>query len=179
MKKQTPRCKHCKERFDKINFNQKYCFKDECRKVWIESAKAKQWIKEKAQRKEKLETIQDLMKKAQPIFNEFIRLRDKNQPCISCGKELRQGNVDCGHFWSSGGHKYLTFHEDNCHSQCSRPCNKDKAGDLNNYRIGLVKRIGQKKVDWLDVNAHNEYKPTREELRHLIIFYKDKIKALK
>lgn len=174
-----PRCKHCREKFKPIHFNAKFCMKPECRTVWIETEKAKQWVKEKAERKKGLETTQDLMKKSQKVFNEFIRLRDKDQPCISCGKKLRKGNIDCGHFWSSGGHKYLTFHELNAHNQCSRPCNKDKSGDLNNYRIGLVKRIGQDNVDWLDANAHKEYKPTREELRHLINFYKNKIAELK
>ena len=176
MKKQTPRCKHCKERFDKINFNQKYCFKDECRKVWIESAKAKQWIKEKAQRKEKLETIQDLMKKAQKVFNEFIRLRDKGLNCISCNKPCKKENA--GHYFSSGGHKNVSFNPDNVHLQCEH-CNTFLHGNLLNYQIGIEKRIGAKRLIKLHEEAHKEYKPTREELRHLIIFYKDKIKALK
>ena len=118
------KCKHCKERFNPVHFNQKFCFKDECKQVWIETEKAKQWVKRKKELKEELETVQSLMKKAQKVFNEFIRLRDKDKPCISCGRELK-GKFDCGHFWSSGGHKFLTFNEWNCHGQCVA-CNQHK-----------------------------------------------------
>ena len=80
------RCKHCKDKFTPIHFNAKYCFKAECQKVWLDNAKAKQWVKEKAKRKEKLETVQDLMKKAQKVFNTWIRKH------ISAWKPIRVSN---------------------------------------------------------------------------------------
>ena len=33
-----PRCKNCKEKFEAKHFNQKYCFKTDCIKVWVETA---------------------------------------------------------------------------------------------------------------------------------------------
>ena len=76
-----PRCKHCKEKFEAKHFNQKYCFKPECVKAWVETAKVKNWKKEKKELKESLETVQSLMKKAQKYFNTYIRGRDKKKPC--------------------------------------------------------------------------------------------------
>ena len=171
-----PRCKHCKDKFTPIHFNAKFCMKDECRNVWIETAKAKQWVKEKRERKQNLETTQSLMKKAQKVFNEFIRLRDKGLNCISCDKPCKKENA--GHYFSSGGHKSVTFNEDNVHLQCEY-CNTFLHGNLIAYQIAIEKRIGGERLLRLHELAHKEYKPTREELRHLINFYKEKVAALK
>jgi len=171
------RCKNCKDKFIPVHFLQKFCFKDECKTVWIETEKAKQWVKEKAERKEKLETVQDLMKKAQKVFNEFIRLRDKDRECISCGTKLK-GKYDAGHYFSSGGHKNITFNEDNVHGQCVY-CNQHRHGNLIAYQVGIEKRIGGERLLKLHEKAHLEYKPTREELRYLINFYKEKVAELK
>ena len=167
-----PRCKNCRDKFDPIHFNAKYCSKDECRKVWIETAKVKQWTKEKKARKEKLETVQDLMKKAQKVFNTWIRKRDKSKGlnCISCGKALGV-KYDCGHYFSSGGHKNVTFDEENCLSQCVY-CNQHLHGNLLNYQIGIAERIGADRLIELNGRAHKTRKFTREELKEIIAKYK-------
>ena len=166
------RCKNCRDKFDPIHFNAKYCSKDECRKVWIETAKVKQWTKEKKARKEKLETVQDLMKKAQKVFNTWIRKRDKSKGlnCISCGKALGV-KYDCGHYFSSGGHKNVTFDEENSHSQCVY-CNQHLHGNLLNYQIGIAERIGADRLIKLHEEAHKTRKFTREELKEIIKKYK-------
>ena len=164
------RCKNCKDKFEPIHFNAKYCSKDACRTVWIETAKVKQWTKEKKARKEKLETVQDLMKKAQKVFNTWIRKRDKSKPCISCGKALGV-KFDCGHYHSSGSHKNVTFDEENCHGQCVY-CNQHLHGNLLNYQIGIAKRIGADRLIELNGRAHKTRKFTREELKEIIKKYK-------
>ena len=40
-----PRCKNCKEKYEAKHFNQKYCFKTECVKVWVQTSKVKNWKK--------------------------------------------------------------------------------------------------------------------------------------
>ena len=175
--KNLKKCKHCKKEFKAIHFNQKYCFDEECRNVWIETEKAKQWVKRKRELKQESETVQELMKKAQKYFNAYIRERDKDKPCISCGAELK-GKFDAGHYYSSGGHKSVTFNEDNVHGQCVH-CNQHLHGNLVNYQIGLTERIGEHKVFELHELAHKERKYTREELRDLIELYKKKTKELK
>jgi hypothetical protein len=176
-----PRCKNCKEKFEGKHFNQKYCFKENCVKAWVESAKVQNWKKTKKQMKEKLETTRDLINKAQRVFNEYIRLRDiKNyNTCISCGKELRKGNIDAGHYFSAGGHGNIRFNPDNVHAQCSRPCNKDKSGDILNYQIGIQERIGGVNLIELYAEAHKEKKWTKEELKEIIKTYKKKINEIR
>ena len=120
--------KNCKDKFEAKHFNQKYCFKSECVKVWVETAKVKNWKKEKKKLKEELETVQSLMKKAQTYFNSFIRRRDQNKNCISCDT-LLTGKFDAGHYFSSGTHKAVTFDERNVHGQCVA-CNQHKHGKL-------------------------------------------------
>ena len=102
--------------------------------------------------------------------------RDKDQPCISCGKE--KGAEQAGHYFSSGGHKNVTFNEDNVHGQCIA-CNMHKHGHLIAYQIGIEKRIGGERLLRLHEQAHKEYKPTREELRYLINYYKEKVAGMK
>ena len=172
-----PRCKNCKDKFEAKHFNQKYCFKPECVKVWVETAKVKNWKKEKKELKEKLETVQSLMKKAQKYFNTYIRERDKKKPCVSCGQTLG-AKFDAGHYFSSGTHKAVTFDERNVHGQCVA-CNQHKHGNLLNYQTGIQERIGADELIELHAKAHEIRKYSREELRDIIEEYKQKTKALK
>jgi hypothetical protein len=48
------KCKNCKETFEPVKFLQKYCFKDECVRVFVEEAKVKTWKKTKAKMKDDL-----------------------------------------------------------------------------------------------------------------------------
>ena len=171
-----PRCKHCKQKFESVKFNQKYCLEPECVKVWVSQAKDQNWKKTKKKMQQDIETVQELMKAAQIVFNKFIRIRDKDKPCISCGSKL-ENKFDAGHYFSSGGHKAVTFDEDNVHGQCVA-CNQWKHGNLIQYQIGIEQRIGGERLIALHEKAHQSVKYTRDELRDLITTYKQKIKAL-
>jgi hypothetical protein len=50
-------------------------------------------------------------------------------------------------------------------------------GNLIEYRKGLIDRIGESKVDWLESN-HEPEKLTVDEIKLLIKKYKNKIKSL-
>lgn len=171
-----PRCKNCRDKFDPIRFNHKYCLKDECIKAFVEEAKTAAWKKTKKKMQADIETVQELMKATQIVFNKFIRIRDRDQPCISCGSKL-ENKFDAGHYFSSGGHKAVTFDEDNVHGQCVA-CNQWKHGNLIQYQIGIEQRIGGERLIKLHEKAHQSVKYTREELRNLIVTYKQKIKNL-
>ena len=170
------RCKNCKEKFEPIRFNQKYCLEPECVRVWVESEKAKQWKKTKAKMKSELETVQELIKAAQIVFNKYIRLRDKNEPCISCGNKLGE-KYDCGHFYSAGGHWSVRFDERNCSAQCVN-CNQHKHGNLIAYGERLLKKIGITEFELLSVEAMKTRKFTKDELKEIMMEYKKKIKEL-
>ena len=178
-----PKCRTCKNRFVPLfgNMNQKHCLdNDECVKGQVELAKKqykKDWNKEKKKIKERLMSVQELMKITQVVFNTYIRERDKGLPCISC-QNPDMKKINACHYYSSGGHKNLTFNEDNCFSGCEY-CNTYLHGNLIEYRKHLIKRIGIDRVEWLDDNAHVTRKYTRDELRDLIAEYKQKTKELK
>lgn len=170
------RCKNCKQIFEPKHFNQKYCFDPECVKVWVEKAKEKNWKKLKKRMKAELETTQSLMKKCQMYCNRFVRLRDKNKPCISCGGDLGE-SFDAGHYFSSGGHKSTTFDLDNIFGQCKR-CNRFLHGNLIGYQQGIAERIGTERLFELHKKAHEPHKYSRDELRELIEYFKAEIKKI-
>ena len=178
-----PRCRNCKELFKVVRFNSKFCDAIDCKTVEalqnldkLKQKEVKEWKKRKKEIVKGMETVQDLMKIAQVTFNKFIRLRDKGLPCISCLND-KPKKVNCGHYYSSGGHKNLTFNEDNVHLQCEY-CNTFLHGNLIMYRDSLLKRIGSERLQQLDDTAHEVRKYSREELRDLNEYYKQKLKEL-
>lgn len=108
-----------------------------------------------------------LLKKAQDTFNAFIRLRDCDKGCISCGGPVEQA----GHYFSQGHHSLLRFNEVNTNGQCIR-CNCFLHGNLIHYRSGLVKRYGEQKVLMLETVARHLKKWSRVELEAIIQHYK-------
>ena len=170
------RCKNCKEIFEPKHFNQKYCFNTECVSVWVEKSKKDNWKKLKKKMNAELETTQDLMKKCQSVFNRWVRLRDAGLPCITCEKPLGD-KYDASHYFSSGGHKSVTFDPDNVHSSCVY-CNRYLHGNLIKYQENIVKKIGAERLFELHKKAHETRKYSKDELRDLIEFYKELIKKL-
>lgn len=103
--------------------------------------------------RERLKTRAQWLREAQAAFNAFIRERDRDLPCISCGvmhaPGSRGGDWDCGHYRSTGANPELRFCEVNAHKQCKR-CNQHLSGNVANYRIGLLARIGPEMLAWLE-----------------------------
>ena len=170
------RCKNCKEKFEPKTFLQKYCFKDECMRVFVEKTKEKAWKEKKQKMQQDLETVQDYVKMAQIIFNKFIRLRDKGNVCISCQKPIN-GVSHASHYLSAGGHSNVRFNEDNVWVSCYK-CNVMLSGNQVEYRKALIKKIGIERVEWLEDNGSIERKFTKEELKNLMQKYKLKCKEL-
>jgi hypothetical protein len=122
-----------------------------------------------------LETVQDVVKAAQIVFNKYIRERDKAQPCISCGSQPKKENA--GHFWNANNHWNVRFDEDNVHLQCER-CNSFLSGNLIEYRANLITKIGQERFEQLESRARVTRKFTKDELKEIIKKYKKKINEL-
>ena len=132
-------CRQCKEDFEpQYNTTQPTC-SPACAIKYIKAKKDAKTASEKKKtakldrsylrkRKESLKTQSDWTKEAQAEFNRFIRARDYQQPCISCGT---RNNVQyhAGHYLSTGANPELRFIEDNCHKQCSS-CNNHLSGNL-------------------------------------------------
>jgi len=127
-------------------------------------------------RKEKLKSRAEHLKDTQIAFNAWVRERDAELPCISCGRH-HQGKYDAGHYRTVGSNPALRFEPLNCHRQCS-PCNTQLSGNIVNYRIALLKRIGAEQVEWLE-GPHEPKKYTVEELKAMTADYRAKTKELK
>jgi hypothetical protein len=154
----------------------KYCLKDECVRVWVESEKAKTWKKTKAKAKLDLMTLSDYLKLTQQVFNKWINIRDKGLPCISCDKPIT-GRVNASHFWNANNHYNVRFNEDNVHSSCIT-CNQFLSGNLLEYRTRLISKIGEQRFNILEAEARKTRKFTKEELREIMAIYKKKCKDL-
>lgn len=143
------------------------------------SAEAVQRRKERAENRaarERLKTRSDHMREAQQAFNAYIRERDFNDPCISCGR-FHQGQWHAGHYRTVGGNPELRFEPKNVHKQCA-PCNNHKSGDIVNYRLRLVEKIGGPAVDWLE-GPHEAKKYAIDELQDLKRHYRALTRELK
>lgn len=187
-----PICPVCGEVFVKQKMGQKTCFKFECavtfgRNDAEKKKKAQERIVEKSkrqelrERKEKQKSRPALLKEAQKAFNAFIRERDKQagHTCISSGRPLDwSGNAtDAGHYRSVGAAYHLRFDERNCHAQ-SKHDNKYLAGNVVEYRINLIQRIGFDAVEALE-NDNTPRHWTAEDIRNIRDEYLEKLRELK
>jgi hypothetical protein len=110
--------------------------------------------------------ISDLKKKVQKIVNKFVRERDKDQGCISCGNQ-NASSYEAGHFVAQGASGFLRFNLDNIHKQCYS-CNHFKHANLLEYRIALIRKIGVERVEYLEAHRHDTHSWTREELTEVV-----------
>lgn len=174
-----PRCRNCKAKFDAKRFNQKFC--DFCKVEEalynldeIKKKQSKEWRKRKAKKKEELMTLSDHLKKAQIVFNKYIRLRDKGKVCISCQKPAKKENA--GHYFNANNHYNVRFNEDNVHLQCEA-CNTSLSGNLIEYRKHLINKIGTERFEHLESIARITRKFTKKEVKEIEKKYKEKIKT--
>jgi len=158
----TKKCKICAKPFEPFKFAQVVC-------GWLcaidyglvlKAKKAK--LDAKTQRaehkaiKQSQKTLTDWLKEAQRHCNRYVRLRDSNEPCISCGTVNPNIKYDAGHYRTSKAAPQLRFNLDNIHKQCSNNCNVHLSGNIINYRPRLIEKIGIERVEALENN--NEIK---------------------
>lgn len=127
------------------------------------------------QRKMEVKPIGYWMKRAQSAFNAWVRERDRDQPCISCGRH-HQGQNHAGHYRPAGSNPELRFEPDNCHLQCA-PCNSHLSGNLTAYRPALIAKIGLERVEWLE-GPHEPKRYRREDYQAIEAEYKAKLKEI-
>jgi len=198
-------CKICKTRFKPATLYQWWCCEDHESELITKlatEARQKRLQEQERQRKEtaqqerrsikirkaNLQPDSHYKKQAQQAFNIFIRLRDHDQPCISCGEtnppDLHGGQWDCGHFKTVGGHPELRFEESNAYRQC-KSCNAGsskyggKAATVaKQYEATLIERFGQGLVDWLN-GPHEMTNYRRDDFIRIRDEYRAKARELK
>lgn len=175
------KCKGCREKKEPYKRFAVVCGIS-CAETWALELKAKEERKQAKQvrqedkiRKEALKTRGDYLREAQAVFNAWIRWRDAEDPCISC-QMYHQGAYDAGHFRGRGAAPALRFHEDNVHKQCV-PCNQHKSGNVIEYRINLIRKIGTARVNFLESEQAPE-KWTIDEIKAIKAKYAAKLKKL-
>jgi hypothetical protein len=173
--RRTTRCKICTKPFFRRSITHKVCG-PECAVALTKLEREQQEARERRAARQALKTRSDWLREAQAAFNAYIRERDAGQPCISCGR-YHQGAHDAGHYRSVGAMPALRFNEDNVHRQCV-PCNQHKSGNVLEYRLGLIARIGAERVAFLE-GPHEAAKYTIEDAKAIKAAYKAKLKALK
>jgi len=183
----NPRPKKCAVKTCRASFVPRVSFQSWCSPdCAVVIARGKQEKKRKALasierreikvRKEKLKSRAEHMREAQAAFNEWIRLRDADRPCVSCGRH-HEGQYHAGHYRSVGANPELRFEPLNVWKQCA-PCNTHLSGNLVHYRLSLMQLIGPEKVDWLE-GPHPGCKHTVEEIKTIKAEYRAKTRELK
>ena len=175
-------CRQCGGPFTPWSSTQVVCG-GRCAERKVRADKAAEKAADRAmtrKRREAIKTIPQRIADAQKEFNAYIRVRDKDQPCICCGRALSFGDVgggyDCGHYRSTGSASHLRFDERNAHAQ-TKYCNRHGAGRAVDYRVGLIARIGLEAVEALEAD-NGVRKWTHEELIEIRARFIAKRKAL-
>ena len=167
------KCKICKNVFEPTKPLQQVCGW-ECAIELSKTKRIKTVRKEVKEARLKLKSRSDWLKDTQVVFNKYIRLRDQDDGCISCGSKSAYA-YHAGHYRSIGSAGHLRFNELNCHRQCSA-CNTHLSGNLIRYRLGLIRKIGIHAVEALE-SDNDTIKLTIDKIKAIKGLFSDKIKA--
>jgi hypothetical protein len=189
-KLKAKKCRACGEKFVPWTSLAKAC-SPQCAIELTRDQERKRQKKEIRQARERLKTKSDYLKETQGACNAYIRERDKDKPCISCGRydhEIPErytgGKWDAGHYKSRGAFPELRFHPANIHKQC-KSCNggsgkytrKNKTVSQD-YENNVFYRIGERMLNWLNGPQEAQHW-TIDDLKEIKQYYKDQLKALK
>ena len=166
------KCKQCKEYYPKVNILTtnfgKFCSND-CQVDFmtkkairniekIKENKAKKERKELRERKKKLMTRSQWFNKLQDLVNQYVKIRDIDEPCCTCGTRNPNIKYDAGHFIAvgRGGVDPRRFELTNIHKQCSVNCNVHGSGMRAEYREFIKGRYGDEHLAWLEGEHNHE-----------------------
>lgn len=175
MKNKQRKCRVCRKPYSPSNSLQvvcsapcalQYAQKDLQKAAERKAKEQRAWVRKQ---KEALKPRGQHVKEAQQAFNAYIRARDADQPCISCGT-MAAGQFHAGHYRTTKAAPELRFEELNCHKQCAQ-CNNFDSGNIVEYRISLIHRIGQEAVEWLE-GPHEPKKYTIDDLKQIKAHYR-------
>ena len=126
------------------------------------------------------ESFQYLVSDLDSVFSKYIRTKYADQQgivkCYTCDKKMTIPESQCGHFISRSnlGTRWM---EANCRPQCME-CNCFELGNLEEYEHRLdTENSGL--VEYLQEIARQVAKPTKDELKSLIIEYRSKLNLAK
>lgn len=160
----TKACCICSKEFRPFRSLQTVCGRSCAAKVG--KTKRKKEAETDSRRRESLKSLSELEDEAQAEINRYVRLRDRNDGCISCDKPATWGGQwHASHLRSRGAASGLRFHLWNIHKACSI-CNNHLSGNIAEYLPRVRAKIGDDKVDWLFAQ-NAPVKRTREYVKRL------------
>lgn len=169
------RCKVCREYFTPRSSFAKACG-PVCAQEYVRLEREKKDRQERQKGLQALKSRKDWEREAQQAINAWVRWRDRELNCISCGQWF-DGSWQAGHYLSRGARPNLALVENNIHKQCIK-CNVHLSGNQAAMRIGLIAKIGIDAVEALE-SDHIPRKHTIDELKALRDHYRAKLKQLK
>lgn len=178
-KQKQKKCRLCKVSFYPVKSTQTVCGLNcaiKLSKIQSDKKQSAEWKERKKILKNKIETAADLKQKLQKLVNQYVRLRDQGQPCISCQRSVKK--VHAGHLYSVGKFPELRFDLDNINVQCEQ-CNLYLHGNGAFYLPNLVKKIGEERVNALKSRAGIPKNYLKSDLLELINEFKTRIKQAK
>ena len=175
-------CRVCKAKFKPFQSLQIVCGVD-CAKQHaakkVERDKKREFLE--AKRKFRDHDRSWWLKATQTEVNKYVRLRDKDKPCITCGKppegsekHLRGSGRDAGHYLTRAAYSALRFDTRQIHAQCVT-CNRYNSGRRHEFRLAMIDMHGLDFVEWLE-SQRDPKRWSVEELKAIREKYKLKIK---
>lgn len=144
-----------------------------------EAKEQKEWNKRKVKVKEEVKSVSEYRSELQKLVNKIARLIDRGFPCISSGRIAL--NYDGGHFYSTSASPQIRFNLLNIYIQSVHD-NRDKHGNLIEYRKGLINEFGEDFMDELDslplIHENAIKNATKEDYKTWITNAKQVIKEL-
>jgi len=114
----------------------------------VEHTKRRKEKEKDAELREELKSVTAVINEVRKDFQKYIRARDVNDACISCG-DTKAKMWHAGHYFKAELYTGLIFNEINCNKQCEK-CNTFLNGNEANYRIGLIEKYGEEAVKHLE-----------------------------
>lgn len=126
------------------------------------------------------ESISNLIEDLDAVFSKYIRRKHADQnglvQCFTCPVKLPIAEIQNGHFIHRTD-LATRFLEDNCRPQCPN-CNRIHNEDSSIFAIKLEQQ-NKGITEWLLQQSRTVCKPTRDDLKQLLIEYRYKLKVLK
>ena len=172
------KCCGCKERYPKetmLKLNAGNFHSYECATTYGKSKAYDNKTKEIKKRNKDLKPKNTLQADAQNAFNEYIRYRDMDKPCINTGVPVEwNGNEsDAAHFISRAANNAMRFDMRNVH-KATKTSNKHQEKYIHDYRDNLKDRLGVDRFEQFEKDC--KYWKTHQ--RDFSKYYLERVKKI-
>jgi hypothetical protein len=174
------RCKQCKSLYMPFLSTQ-LCCGPQCAVLYAREKGTGIEVSRKRAMRERREAARPLkywQDRTQTTVNAYVRLRDRDLPCISCGKKTG-AKMNAGHWRSRGARPDIRYDaETNIFLQCEH-CNTYRSGHIQGFREGLIAKYGEAWVIEQEETPPTIRRYRREDLEEIKAHYGKLINAIK